>query len=140
MLPDATSKNISTRGIGEAELSLHLAAIVQSSEDAIISKTLDGIVTSWNPGAEKLFGYTAEEMIGQPILKILPPDRLNEEPAILERIRKGERVEHFYTIRQTKHGKLVDISLTISPIKDCGRPHYWRLQDRPRCYREYYSP
>ena len=118
MLPDATSKNISTRGIGEAELSLQLAAIVQSSEDAIISKTLDGIVTSWNPGAEKLFGYTAEEMIGQPILKILPPDRLNEEPAILERIRKGERVEHFYTIRRTKQGKLVDISLTISPIKD----------------------
>jgi PAS domain S-box-containing protein len=118
MLPNATSNKISTRGIGEAELNLHLAAIVQSSEDAIISKTLDGIVTSGNPGAEKLFGYTAEEMIGQPILKILPPDRLNEEPSILERIRKGESVEHFYTIRQTKQGKLVDISLTISPIKD----------------------
>lgn len=120
MLPDATSGNILHQGLGEAELSLQLAAIVQSSEDAIISKTLDGIVTSWNPGAERLFGYTAEEMIGQPILKILPADRLGEEPKILERIRKGERVEHFYTIRQTKQGRLIDISLTVSPIKDAG--------------------
>jgi PAS domain S-box-containing protein len=118
MPPETTSDIISTQNIGEAELNLHFAAIVQSSEDAIISKTLDGIVTSWNPGAERLFGYTADEMIGQSILKILPPDRLIEEPTILERIRNGERVEHFYTIRQTKQGKLVDISLTISPIKD----------------------
>lgn len=120
MLPDATSDNISTQGLGEAELSLHLAAIVQSSEDAIVSKTLEGIVTSWNPGAERLFGYTADEMIGQPIIKILPPERVSEEPVILERIRRGERVEHFYTIRQTKQGRLVDISLTVSPIKDAN--------------------
>jgi PAS domain S-box-containing protein len=96
----------------------NLAAIVQSSADAIISKTLDSIVTSWNPGAERLFGYTAEEMIGEPILRLLPPDRLNEETQIIERIRHGERVEHFDTIRMTKNGELIDISLTISPIKN----------------------
>jgi len=112
LLLDVTDRNIAEKGAA------NLAAIVQSSEDAIISKTLEGIVTSWNPGAERLFGYTADEMIGQSILKILPEDRLKEEPAILERIRKGERIEHFYTIRKTKQGKLVDISLTVSPIKD----------------------
>jgi PAS domain S-box-containing protein len=112
MLLDVTDRNIAKKELA------NLAAIVQSSEDAIISKTLEGIVTSWNPGAERLFGYTAGEMIGQTILKILPADRIQEEPGILERIRKGERVEHFYTVRQTKQGKLVDISLTVSPIKD----------------------
>ncbi|MEP7372131.1 MAG: PAS domain S-box protein [Chitinophagaceae bacterium] len=112
-----TLMDVTERNIAEKDAA-NLVAIVQSSEDAIVSKTLDGIVTSWNPGAERLFGYTADEMIGQPILKILPPDRLREEPTILERIRKGERVEHFYTIRQTKQGKLIDISLTISPIRD----------------------
>lgn len=100
------------------EANARLAAIVQSSEDAIISKSLDGIVTSWNPAAQKLFEYTDAEIIGQSITKLIPADRLDEEPEILRRLRKGERVEHFETKRVTKSGKLLDISLTVSPIKD----------------------
>src|SRR5688572_14427359 len=105
---------------GELELMYEqmLAAIVQSSEDAIASKTLEGIVTSWNKGAENLFGYTAEEMIGQPITRIIPPNRLDEEPLILEKIRRGERMQSFDTVRMTKNGELLHISLTLSPIKD----------------------
>ena len=95
-----------------------LAAIVLSSEDAIVSKTLDGIITSWNPGAEKLFGFSSGEMIGQPVTKIIPKDRLNEEPEILAKLRAGEVVDHFETRRLTKTGKLIDISLTISPVRD----------------------
>lgn len=97
-----------------------LAAIVQSSEDAIISKTLKGIVTSWNLGAEKLFGHTSAEMIGQSILKIIPHDRIKEEPEIIRKIRDGETIAHFDTQRLAKGGKLIDISLTISPIKDAN--------------------
>jgi PAS domain S-box-containing protein len=100
------------------EQSAKLAAIVQSSDDAIISKGLDSVVTSWNPAAEKMFGYTAAEMIGQPILRIIPEDRLNEEPLIIKRIKAGDSIEHFETKRKAKDGSLVDISLTISPIKD----------------------
>jgi len=111
------ARDITERRTGE-EVNAKLAAIVQSSEDAIISKSLDGIVQSWNPAAQKLFGYTEEEMIGQPILKLIPEDRLDEEPQILSRLRKGEKVEHFETVRKTKSGKLLDISLTISPIKN----------------------
>jgi PAS domain S-box-containing protein len=96
----------------------YLAAIVTSSDDAIISKTLDGTITSWNTAAERIFGYTAEEAIGQPITILIPEDRLQEEPAILERLQRGERVDHFETQRITRHKKLLDISLTISPIKD----------------------
>ena len=95
-----------------------LAAIVESSEDAIVSKSLLGIITTWNKGAERLFGYTAEEAIGQPITIVIPEDRLDEEPAILARIRAGERVDHFETIRRHKDGSLIDISLTISPVRD----------------------
>jgi PAS domain S-box-containing protein len=95
-----------------------LAAIVESSEDAIISKTLKGIITSWNKGAERLFGYTAEEAIGQPVTMLIPEDRLNEEPKIIERIRQGERVDHFETLRRRKDGSLLDISLTISPVRN----------------------
>ena len=95
-----------------------LAAIVQSSDDAIIGKTLDGIVTSWNQAAQRLFGYTEEEMVGQSITRIIPRDRLDEEPRILSRLRSGEKVDHFETKRITKYGKTLDISLTISPIKD----------------------
>jgi PAS domain S-box-containing protein len=101
-----------------ARSQLLLASIVGSSDDAIISKTLDGIVTSWNRGAEKIFGYTAAEMIGQPITKIFPPDRLDEETYVLSRIRNGQRIEHFETVRRAKDGTLLDIALTISPIKD----------------------
>ncbi|MEZ0274430.1 MAG: ATP-binding protein [Roseimicrobium sp.] len=95
-----------------------LAAIVDSSDDAIISKSLQGIVTSWNKGAQRIFGYVAGEMIGQPILKLIPPERQQEEPAILERLRRGERVDHFDTQRITKEGRLVDVSLTISPVRN----------------------
>jgi PAS domain S-box-containing protein len=97
---------------------LHLAAVVQSSDDAIVSKNLDGIVQSWNPAAERLFGYRAAEMIGQSITKIVPSDRLDEETYVLGRIRRGLSVDHFETIRQTKDGRLIDISLTVSPIRD----------------------
>jgi PAS domain S-box-containing protein len=95
-----------------------LAAIVEFSDDAMISKTLDGIITSWNKGAERLFGYTAKEAIGQKITLIVPPDRLSEESMILERLGRGERIEHFETLRMRKDGRMLDISLTISPVKD----------------------
>jgi PAS domain S-box-containing protein len=99
------------------EATLRLAAIVASSDDAIISKTLNGIVTSWNEAAERLFGYTPDEIIGQSILKLIPADRQDEETEIVGRIRKGERVEHYETVRRRKDGSLFDISLTVSPIK-----------------------
>ncbi|MGA3163137.1 MAG: PAS domain S-box protein [Verrucomicrobiota bacterium] len=95
-----------------------LAAIVNSSDDAIISKTLDGIITSWNPGAEKLFGYSAAEAIGQPMLMLFAPDRVNEEEELLARIGRGESVEHFETVRIRKDGKRIDVSATLSPITD----------------------
>jgi len=94
-----------------------LAAIVESSEDAIIGKDLDGRVTSWNEGATRLFGYTAREMINRPLLVLIPPDRQGEEPNILERVRRGERIEHYETVRVRKDGTQVPVSLTVSPIK-----------------------
>jgi PAS domain S-box-containing protein len=93
-----------------------LAAIVESSDDAIIGKDLDGIITSWNQGAERIFGYTASEAIGHSIVMLIPAERQNEEPRILERIRRGERIEHYETVRQRKDGTKIDISLTVSPI------------------------
>lgn len=95
-----------------------LAAIIQSSDDAIISKTLDGFIQSWNSGAERLFGYTAEEAIGRHITLIIPSDRIEEERQILDRLRRGERVEHFETVRLGKEGRQLNMSLTVSPIKD----------------------
>jgi len=95
-----------------------LGAIVASSDDAIISKNLDGIVQTWNAGAERLFGYTAEEMIGCPITRIIPLGRQSEEPALLERLRRGERIEHFETVRLRKDGRQIDISLTVSPMRN----------------------
>ncbi|MGN6368840.1 MAG: PAS domain S-box protein [Phycisphaerae bacterium] len=100
------------------EVQARLAAIVATSDDAIVSKDLNGIVQSWNAAAERIFGYTAAEMIGQPILKIIPPERLDEEPRILERLGRGERVDHFETVRLRKDGRRIDISVTISPIRD----------------------
>ena len=101
------------------ELALQrLAAIVESSDDAIVSKDLDGTITSWNRGAERLFGYTAAETVGRPITMLIPDDRLDEEPIILARLRLGERIEHYETVRRRKDGSLVDISLTVSPIRD----------------------
>jgi PAS domain S-box-containing protein len=95
-----------------------LAAIVDSSDDAIVSKTLEGVITSWNAGAERLFGYTAKEAIGQHISMIIPRDRLDEETTILARLNRGERIDHFDTIRLRKDGTALDISLSISPVRD----------------------
>jgi PAS domain S-box-containing protein len=97
-----------------------LASIVQSSDDAIVSKNLDGIITSWNRGAERIFGYLADEAIGKPITILIPPERLHEENIILERIRRGDRVDHYETIRRGKDGNLIDISLAISPVRDAN--------------------
>ena len=96
----------------------HYAAIVESSDDAILSKDLNGVITSWNSGAQRLFGYTAEEAVGRSVTIIIPTDRHDEEPMILERVRRGERIDHYETVRQRKDGSLIDISLTVSPIKD----------------------
>jgi PAS domain S-box-containing protein len=95
-----------------------LAEIVASSDDAIISKDLHGVITSWNRGARELFGYTAEEAIGKPVTLLIPLDHIDEEPGILERIRRGERIDHYETVRQRKDGSRLDISLTVSPIRD----------------------
>src|ERR1700760_1677688 len=89
-----------------------LASIIDSSDDAIVSKNLDGVITSWNKGAERIFGYSASEAIGQPITIVIPKDRHGEEREILTRIRQGERIDHFETIRQRKHGSLIVVSLT----------------------------
>jgi PAS domain S-box-containing protein len=102
----------------ELEASARLAAIVESSEDAIVSKSLDGIVRSWNRAAERLYGYAATEMIGRPMTLLLPPDRPDEEAIILESLRRGVRLEHFETVRLRKDGKTIDVSLTVSPIYD----------------------
>ena len=96
----------------------HLAAIVESSDDAIISKDLNSIITSWNRGAERLFGYTAQEAIGQPVTMLMPPERFDEEVGILERIRRGESIDHYETVRRRKDGTLLQISLTVSPMTD----------------------
>ncbi|MFI5160125.1 MAG: PAS domain S-box protein [Sphingobacteriales bacterium] len=100
------------------EKSARLAAIIESSDDAIISKTLESVITSWNDSAERMFGYTADEIIGETIYKLIPPDRQEEEPMILSRLKSGDRVEHFETKRLRKDGRLIDVSLSISPVKD----------------------
>ncbi len=96
----------------------HLSAIVESSFDAIVSKDLNGLITSWNGGAERLFGYSSEEALGQPVTMLIPPDKQDEEPRILERIRRGERVASFETIRRRKDGRPVPVSLTVSPVRN----------------------
>jgi len=111
------TRDISDRKRAE-EARARLAAIVESSQDAIISKTLDGRITSWNAAAEQLFGYRAEEAIGQPITLIVPPERQDEERTILEQLRRGERIEHYETVRVAKQGRRIDVSLTISPVHD----------------------
>jgi PAS domain S-box-containing protein len=100
------------------EAAQRLAAIVESSDDAIVSKDLNGTITSWNPYAEKMFGFTAQEMIGRPITTIIPPELRDDETRILATIARGERVDHFETIRMTKSGNLVEVSLTVSPVRD----------------------
>lgn len=110
-------RSIADRKLAE-EAQARLAAIVETSQDAIVSKTLGSRILSWNAGAERLFGYTAEEIIGQSITVLIPPDRQDEEVQIMQRLTRGERIEHYETVRVTKHGRLIDISLTVSPIRD----------------------
>jgi PAS domain S-box-containing protein len=113
------ARTISGLSAGNGTAELLLSAIVDSSDDAIISKGLDGVITSWNKSAERLFGYSAEEAIGHTVAALLiPDDRQEEEPDILGKLRKGERVDHFETVRRCKDGSLIDISLTISPVRD----------------------
>src|SRR5688500_3707416 len=102
----------------EDELRARLAAIVESSDDAIISKTLDGVIRTWNKGAERIFGYTAEEAVGRHITMLMPPDRVAEEDMIIGRLKRGEHVDHYETVRLRKDGAPLDISLSISPIRD----------------------
>jgi len=118
-LVDITERYKAEQRIRDSEARYRaIAAIVESSEDAVLTKDLDGVITSWNQGAQRLFGYTAEEAIGKPVTILIPRDRQDEEPAILARVRRGERIEHYDTIRQRKDGSTVDISLTISPVRN----------------------
>jgi PAS domain S-box-containing protein len=112
-------RDITVRKLAET-VSIRMAAIVESSDDAIIGKDLNGIITSWNKGAEKIFGYAAGEMLGTSILRLIPADRRDEENQILVKIRRGESMEHFETRRQTRDGRLIDVSVTASPIKDAS--------------------
>ena len=128
LLADGTvleaNRDVTTQRIVEAELHeseqrlRYLAAIVESSDDAIVSKNLDGIITSWNSGAERVFGYSAQEAVGQSIMMLIPRERSDEETTILSRIRSGERIDHFETVRQRKDGELIVVSLTVSPVKN----------------------
>lgn len=119
MLMDITERRRAEEALRQvAEVQARLAAIVEYSDDAIVGKSLDGIITSWNRGAERLFGYTAEEAVGQSITILFPPHRLHEEAGILERIRRGEPIDHYETVRRRKDGTLVDVSLSISPVRD----------------------
>ena len=111
------TRNLTENKLAEEQLR-SLASIVETSDDAIVSKNLDGIITSWNSAAERIFGYTADEAIGQPITIVIPEDRHSEERDILTRIRRGERIDHFQTVRRNKHGALIIISLTVSPVKN----------------------
>jgi PAS domain S-box-containing protein len=129
-----TGSPILVHGRGD-ELRALLAAIIDSSDDAIVSKTLDGIITSWNRGAEKLFGYTANEALGQPIFLIIPENRIAEEHDVLARLRRGEKIDHFETVRRRKDGRDVHISLTVSPIRDAPGTHRWRVQSGARYQR-----
>ena len=97
-----------------------LASIVECSDDAIVSKDLNGVILSWNPGAERLFGYTADEIVGKSITHLFPPGLIDEEWAILSRIRAGDRIEHYETVRRRKDGSLVDVSLTVSPLRNAA--------------------
>jgi PAS domain S-box-containing protein len=114
-----TFKDITARKQAEAA-NARLAAIVESSDDAIVGTSLDGIITSWNRGAERVFGYADDDVIGKQFTLLIPPDRHNEEPEILERIRRGERIDHYETVRVRKDGSLVDISLTVSPVANAA--------------------
>ena len=104
----------------EVQSQSRVTAIVDSSDDAIIGKDLNGVITSWNPAAERMFGYRADEAVGRPITLVIPPERMHEEQWILNRLRRGERIDHFVTVRRTKDGRLIDVVLTVSPLRDAG--------------------
>src|SRR5438445_749886 len=113
----AVTRDITPRAEAE-KAQRRLAAIIESSEDAIASKDLNGIITSWNNSAERLLGYTAEEIVGQPVMRIIASELHHDEHMILSKIRRGEKIDHFETIRLRKNGERIEVSLTISPIKD----------------------
>ena len=115
-------------------LQARLAAIVESSDDAIISKDLNGIIQSWNRGAERLFGYTPEEAIGRHISMIAAPEVVDEIPNILARIARGERIDHYQTKRKTKDGRILSVSLTVSPIRDATGKIVGASKVGPRCH------
>jgi len=115
-LPTSNSDGAFDKPVAD-ETAQRLAAIVESSDDAILAKDLDGTIISWNSGAERLFGYTADEAIGSPVTMLIPLDRADEEPTILARIRAGERIDHYETVRRRKDGSLIEISLSVSPIR-----------------------
>jgi PAS domain S-box-containing protein len=102
----------------EQDLLAHLAAVVDSADDAIVSKTLDGIVTSWNRGAARLFGYSSQEMVGRPITVLIPPELHHEEATILGKVRAGERIDHYATTRVAKNGARKRVSISVSPVRD----------------------
>jgi two-component system, chemotaxis family, CheB/CheR fusion protein len=112
MLMDLTDRKLAE------QYERRLGAIIESSDDAIVSKNLNGVIISWNRGAERLFGYAADEVVGQSITILIPPERLDEETMVIERIRRGERIDHYETVRRRKDGASVDISLTVSPVRD----------------------
>src|SRR6201986_2642244 len=117
----ASKPNELEAALRESEQRLRwLASIIDFGDAAIVSKNLDGIIRSWNRAAERIFGYSASEGIGQPITLVIPQDRQSEEREILTRIRRGERIDHFETVRQHKHGSLIVVSLTVSPVKDAN--------------------
>jgi PAS domain S-box-containing protein len=123
IVEDITDRKDAERALRESraqaqEIRSGLAAIVESSDDAIISKTLEGVITTWNHGAERIFGYTAGEVIGKPVTLLIPPNQIDEEPTILQKLRRGERIDHYETVRLRKGGTLLDVSLTVSPVKD----------------------
>ena len=118
-LVDITERHEAEQHVRESEARYReIAAIVEFSDDAVLTKDLNGVITSWNHGATRLFGYTAEETIGKPVTILIPAERHDEEPTILARIRRGERIDHYETVRQRKDGSSIDISLTVSPVKD----------------------
>ena len=106
------------RGVRDAERLAHLAAVVDTSSDAILSKTLDGVITSWNTSAERIFGYTAAEAVGRNIRILIPDELQSEEDEILKQLRADRLIEHYETVRLTKDGRRLDVSLSISPVKN----------------------
>ncbi len=127
-------RDVSERRAAELA-SQRLAAIVQSSDDAIVGKDLSGIITNWNDGARRIFGYAEEEILGKSILTLIPPELHEEERHIIERLRRGERIDHFETVRMTKDGWFIQVALTVSPIRDAEGIVHRRLENRARHHR-----